>query len=252
MNHSKNVRQLEKFLFYVLGKRPDEFGLVPDSEGYVRIRELLRAVSEEDGYRYVRESHIKEIVLTSESPVIEMSNDLIRACDRSGLQRFDNELPKLLFYAVKTKTYQHTMEKGIYPDYGHTHTVLSSEQNMAIRIGKRRGNDPVLVTIPVSVAVREGVDLNRKGETLYISRFIPPSCISGPPVEKIIGQQSENDMKRKKAAKKPVKDHHMAGSFFMKPFDEPEKDKNRKKDTGDWKNAKKRLRREKKSSWPDE
>ncbi len=59
MNHSKNVRQLEKFLFYVLGKRPDEFGLVPDSEGYVRTRELLRAVSEEDGYRYVRESHIK-------------------------------------------------------------------------------------------------------------------------------------------------------------------------------------------------
>lgn len=248
MNHSKNTRQLEKLLFYVLGKRPDEFGLLPDSDGYVKIRELVRAVCEEDGYRYFRDAHIKEIILTADEPVLEIFDDRIRAVDRSGLQKFDNEIPKLLFYSVKRKTYQHIMEKGLYPDHGNTHVILSSDRNMAIRIGKRRDNDPVSVAVPTSVAVKEGVDLERKGESLYISVYIPPSCISGPPVEKIIGQQPERDTKKKK----PVRENQMAGSFIMKPLNEEDKNRKQTKDRGEWKNAKKRLRREKKSMWPDE
>lgn len=248
MNHSKNVRQLEKFLFYVLGKRPDEFGLLLDSEGYVKIRELVMAVSEENGYRYVRDIHIKEILLTADNSVLEIFDDRIRAVDRKGLQKFDNKIPRLLYYAVKTKAYQHTMEKGIYPDHGNMHVLLSSDQNMAVRIGKRRDNNPVTITVPTSVAAKEGVDLDRKGESLYISGYIPPSCISGPPVEKIIGKQPERDTKKKK----PVKENQMAGSFIMKPLDEGDKNKNQTKDRGEWKNAKKRLRREKMTIWPDE
>jgi len=49
-------------LVYMLGHRPDEFGLVPDSEGFIPYKELLQAIHEEEGWRYVRRSHINEVL----------------------------------------------------------------------------------------------------------------------------------------------------------------------------------------------
>ena len=37
-------KQLAKFFDYVLSRRPDEFGLVLDADGFVRIKEFLKAV----------------------------------------------------------------------------------------------------------------------------------------------------------------------------------------------------------------
>lgn len=244
MNHLKNINKLEKFLFYILGKRPDEFGLIPDHEGYVKLNELSRAMGEEKDYRYIRESHIKEILLSSEKSLFETSDDRIRAFDRSGIEAFENVIPKILYYGVKRKAYAHILEKGIHPNHGDSHIVLSSEYEMAERIGKRRSNDPVIITVPVTTAIKEGVDINRKGETLYLSRHIPSSCISGPPAEKILGLQKAKE----KQKPDPKKENFMPGSFTMKMGEE----KTQKFSKEDWKNSKKRLRKEKRHSWPDE
>lgn len=244
MNHLKNVNKLEKFLFYILGKRPDEFGLVPDHEGYVKLNELIRAMGEEKDYRYIRESHIREILLSSEKSLFEMSHEKIRAADRSGIETFENIIPKILYCGVKRKAYAHILEKGILPNHGDSHIILSSEQGMAERLGKRRSNDPLIITVPVTTAIKEGVDFNRKGETLYLSRHIPSSCISGPPAEKILGLQKAKE----KQKSEPKKESFTPGSFTMKIGEE----KTQKFAKEDWKNSKKRLRKEKKHSWPDE
>ena len=39
---------LSRMLAYVLGHRPDEFGLLPDESGYVRLKDLLTALKEEE------------------------------------------------------------------------------------------------------------------------------------------------------------------------------------------------------------
>jgi len=244
MNHTKNVKQLEKFLFYVLAKRPDEFGLLLDIDGFARLTDLIRAVSEEEGFRYIRESHINETLYNSSGSVFERSDDRIRAVDRSGIEKFEHIIPGQLYYAVKRKAYAHIMEKGLLPDHGHSHIILSSTRDMALRIGKRKDGQPVIVTIPTSIAMPEGVDISRIGETLYISRHVPASCISGPPVEKIIGSPARKEAK--KPAQKP--EAFTPGSFSMKPMD----GNTGKNEKDGWKNSKKRLRKEKKNSWPDE
>lgn len=244
MNHSKNVKQIEKFLFYVLGKRPDEFGILLDIDGFIKITDLARAISEEDGYRFIRDSHIREVLISSSESLFETSDDRIRAIDRSGIEKFENIIPKLLYYAVKKRTYGHILEKGIYPDHGNSHIALSSDQSMALRIGKRKDNHPVIVTVPTTISINEGVDLNRIGESIYVSRHIPASCILGPPLEKIIGIQTKKEPP--KSAPKP--EMFSPGSFSMKPAEE----KTGKREKGDWKNSKKRIRKEKRHSWPDE
>ncbi|WP_027359631.1 RNA 2'-phosphotransferase [Desulforegula conservatrix] len=244
MNHSKNVKQIEKFLFYVLGKRPDEFGILLDIDGFIKITDLARAISEEDGYRFIRDSHIREVLISSNESLFETSDDRIRAIDRSGIEKFENTIPKLLYYAVKKRTYGHILEKGIYPDHGNSHIALSSDQSMALRIGKRKDRHPVLLTIPTTIASDKGVDLSRIGENLYASRHIPASCIIGPPLEKIIGTQTKKDAPKPS----PKAEITNPGSFLMKPVEGNSK----KREKGDWKNSKKRLRKEKMNSWPDE
>jgi putative RNA 2'-phosphotransferase len=54
---------LSRLMIYILGYRPDEFGLVPDPGGYVRYKELLQAIHEEPGWGYVRQSHFNEILM---------------------------------------------------------------------------------------------------------------------------------------------------------------------------------------------
>ena len=79
MAQKRSPQQLAKFLNYVLGRKPDEFGLVTDKEGFVKIKELIKATIEEEGLKYVRRSHINEIMITLPNHGLEVAENLIRA-----------------------------------------------------------------------------------------------------------------------------------------------------------------------------
>ena len=59
-----DLKKQARFLKYILGLRPDEFGLVPDRDGYVKIKDLLKAVHEEAGWRSFRQANINEMMLS--------------------------------------------------------------------------------------------------------------------------------------------------------------------------------------------
>ncbi len=63
---------LSKLMTYILPHRPDEFGLVLDEEGFVPVKELLKVINEEEGWAYVRLSHIQEVVSTCDKPRFEL------------------------------------------------------------------------------------------------------------------------------------------------------------------------------------
>ena len=65
-------------LAYVLGRRPDEFGLIPDAEGFVRIKDLLKALHEEEGWGYVNLSHLNEVLLSVPGAPFEIRENRIR------------------------------------------------------------------------------------------------------------------------------------------------------------------------------
>ncbi len=44
MSRQRSPQQLAKFISYILARRPDEFGLVPDPNGFVKIKDLLKAI----------------------------------------------------------------------------------------------------------------------------------------------------------------------------------------------------------------
>jgi putative RNA 2'-phosphotransferase len=229
-------KKLAATIDYILGRRPDKFGLVPNPDGYIKIKDLLKALSEEPGWRHVRRSHIDEIVITLPQAPMEINEPFIRSRNRPPESPGPAQnLPKLLFCAVRRKAYPTTLEKGLYrPSFPGI--ILSDNLEMAERIGKRSDPKPVIVTVHVNKSIEAGVLFSRVGETLCRTESLPPECISGPPLPKAM----ESDHPKEKPAK-PVEQNPHAGSFILN-LDQEERDKKRTK----------RQRAKKEISWKKE
>ena len=70
---------LAKLLSYILSRRPDEFGLVLDEAGRLPVKELLWALAQEEGWGYVRRSHLEEVVNLVSPGAFELDKTYIRA-----------------------------------------------------------------------------------------------------------------------------------------------------------------------------
>ena len=210
MAKQRSPKQLAKLIDYVLSRRPDEFGLVTDALGFIKIKELLKAINEEEGFRYVRRSHLDEIMATVPDHSLEVADKVIRSKIRDRLPQHTDALdaPKLLFTGVRQKAYLHVNEKGIQPT-GFSQIVLSSDLDMAERIGKRIDQTPILLSVNVQRSQKNGVVFFQAGEKLYLADFIPAGCFTGPALPK------EKPGAVKAAPKERPAQPQPAGSFLV-------------------------------------
>jgi putative RNA 2'-phosphotransferase len=206
----RSTKQLAKFFNYVLGRRPDEFGLVTDKEGFVKIKELIKATNEEEGLTYVRHSHIREIMLSLPNHGLEVADNLIRALNREKLPRQSLALdpPKLLYTCVRKKAYPFVLDKGIRPT-GFSKIILSSNRDLALRIGRRSDHAAVLLTVKVYPSEEKGIVFLQAGESLFLADYIPVDCFSGPPLPKELPEHRRTDKTKKEPVQSP------AGSFLL-------------------------------------
>jgi putative RNA 2'-phosphotransferase len=250
MNRQKSPKKLAKFISYILGRRPDEFGLVPDADGYVKIKDLLKAIAEEDGWQYIRRSHIKEVDVSLPAPVFEIRDNFIRATTRKHLlpPSPTQNLPKLLYTCVRNRAYPAVRDKGIHP-MGHPYVILSSNQDLAERMGKRIDQSPVKLTVQVEKTVCRGNQFLKAGEMLYLTDAIPPDCFTGPALPK------EKPQSPKPVPAEKTPDRAMAGSFYIdlkNREDHRHKTGHRKKRKDfDWKKDRRKQRKQKQKLWRD-
>lgn len=235
------VDNLARLLVYILGHRPDEFGLVPDHDGFVTYKELLWAIHEEEGWRYVRQGHIHEVLMGKDRECFEPEDNRIRMPGREWDFDFEKPagvLPKILFIAIRRKAHPHVMEKGLVSD-GERHLVLSSEREMAMRMGRRRDQKPVLLDVMAANAQQNGALFYSFGD-LFLCKEIPPGFISGPPVSK-----EATKLPVEKEGKKPEKiPAFQAGTFVLDMERDPHRAGKGKKRKG-WKEEARKGRRKK-------
>ncbi len=241
MPMKKSPKDLAKLLAYILGRRPDEFALMPDADGYVRIKSLLQALTEESGWGYVRESHLREVLLSIDDPPVELSANRIRAVDRTHAPapEYEPEPPGLLFGAIRKRAWPHVREKGLSPG-AEERLCLALDRETALRRGRRIDPEPVLVTVHTTPAAERGVVFFRFGQTLFLSEHLPPDCITGPPLPKVKEEPA--------AAQKPAPAPQPPGSFLLdlnKDQDRRQSGSGRKKrgKDPDWKKEQRKSRR---------
>lgn len=177
----KNISKLAKFLQYILGRRPDEFGLLPDDQGYVRVKELIKVLHEEKWHQ-VRPGHLKTLPLLLPKAGIEMDRNRIRALARARLPTLSEAplVPKQLFTGIRRKAYEITLREGLVPQTHPASVLLFTDHELAMRVARRRDAEPVIVTVQTTVAQRAGIDFMRFGEAIYLAARIPANCCRLP------------------------------------------------------------------------
>ena len=212
----------------------------------VQDKELLKAVHEEAGWSYVRRSHINEVLLGKDRALFESGDKSIRVPEKRwhlNLEIPSQTLPKILFVSIRRKAHGAVFEKGLKSNEG-TYLVLSQDRDMALRIGKRRDQEPVVLEISAEAAEREGVLFYPFGD-LFLSPQIPARFIAGPPVSKKVveARKEEGGKKVKRIEPHPVS---AAGTFPLDISRDPDlyrraKGKKRK----GWKEEARKTRRRK-------
>ena len=245
-NQQFKVENLSRFLIYILGRRPYEFGLVPAHDGFVKYKELLQAIHEEPGWRYVRQSHINEVLMGKDRTLFETDGKRIRAVQRKwdlDRQTPALSLPGVLFTAVRKRAHPVVMEKGLIPGESQA-LVLTSNKDMAERIGKRRDQKPVVLEIMANVAQKQGVTFYPFGE-LFVCSQIPARFIAGPPVPKeIMEKRKEASAGKTRSTAEPA--DFTPGTFTLDASKDPDRRRRAKgkKDKG-WKEEARKIRRTK-------
>jgi putative RNA 2'-phosphotransferase len=245
MNPLHIIEKRARLAAYILGRHPDEFGLVLDKDGYIAVKELLKAIHEIDGWKHIRMNHLYEIILSARTPTIEIHDGKIRAKVRDLLPApvYCPSPPKLVYVGIRPKAYFTVAEHGIRPTW-HPSVVCSEDKALAEKIGKRRDAHPVLLTIHTARAIEKGVVFHQYGDTIFLADLIPLDCFTGPPLPKEKPQEKYPD------SVEAYRKQSQAGSFQWSPeqsgFNKYENKKNM-----NWKKDKKRLRRKKKNFWPE-
>ncbi|HVO84857.1 MAG TPA: RNA 2'-phosphotransferase [Syntrophobacteria bacterium] len=237
------LRELARIIDYILYHRPDEFGLFPDEDGSLPVKELMWALHEEPGWTYVRPTHLKELAYSGLRVNFSVDDAHIRPEAPSPIRPTVTAPPRFLFHGARRQAYQAVLEHGLRPG-GRGHVALASTEEMALRIGSRRDAKPVLLTVEAARAHEAGHQFLRCGELLYLVRELPALFLAGPPLDQV-----------RPPAKAPRKSPEVAapgveqtpGSFLVDPSRFPgQNGAGRGKKDVDWKRQLRRERRRRK------
>ena len=235
---------LARLLSYILGRRPDEFGLVLDETGRLPVKELLRALGQEEGWGYVRRSHLEEVVNLTMPGAFELDTNYIRALQPGPANLRSRESvwpPPLLYRTITAKSHPVVAERGLVPPTAGE-LVLAADPDMARRLGRRRDQE-VLVTIQAQNAAKRGVEFFPYGEGLYLSGEIGPAYLQLPAAPK-------KPEAKPAAVEKPAPVPPTPGSVWLDIQGQPTKpwkEKGRKKGPA-WKEGAQEQRRRKKGN----
>lgn len=225
-------KNLAKFMTYMLGVDPTEFGLVYNDDQRYKIKDVLKALNEVEGYRNVRLGDLRELTLTLDAPAIVMDEIFVTATDLSRLvpKTPAEKPPKILYTAIRSKALAHVLREGINPT-GAPYVLMSPEKETARHFGKRIDSEPVIVEVRPFLCMDEGIVIHAVG-SLFITDYLPPHTFTAPPLPKEPAERPKaNKPKTKPELPKPALN---PGSFFLnlheEAISEEEKQRRTKKD----------------------
>jgi putative RNA 2'-phosphotransferase len=237
MSHRHKVTALSKLLTYILAHRPDEFGLVLDHEGFIPVKDLQQAVAEEEGWSYVRASHITEVAYGSDREKFELADNRIRGAQHA-VQYETATPPQILYYASRRRAYPHILRRGLDPGEKQ-YVPLAINPELALRIGRRRDLDPILMEINAQQANDEAVAFYQTHPLLYLAGHVPSAYISGPPIAEIMPEKKPHPRQRENHEEPPAI-QELPGSVLLNLRMDP---LHREKKGKTWKEGARRNRR---------
>jgi putative RNA 2'-phosphotransferase len=252
MAKQKNTQKkdhLEKTLRYVLGVAPDEFGLCPNPDGYIPLKELIMALRDDPDWRGLSEGRILELSnLPLNQSILEIKDKSIRILpELSELPpSISPELkpPKLLYFGLKPSAWPAVFKYGLGPKPGESHLKLFPTKEMALKVAQRFCQNPFIITVTLALTVKDGTVINPYSENLWLSGQLKPEALSGPPISFELENEKSKKAHQQKDKPKPL-EQKIPGqkTITIEPVIHHGKKKGKYSDSPDWKTTTRKERR---------
>ena len=223
----QELKRLEKMLFAILGRRPDEFGIILDKGGWVSIKELHQVLMKEAGFSYITPRSLKQFFSLYRPENFEWQENHVRVI--SDLRSPDLTIykeaipPELLYVSIRPKAYAHVIARGLQSSDNKKWIVLSTEKDVALKIGVRRDKNPIIVEVMALKSNKAGVVFRKAGKVLYLAESLDPQWMNVPPPpsvwekDKHIGpKSSEAKPGGKKIPKGSAQPLEQIGAFVLR------------------------------------
>lgn len=182
----KDKVKASKFLSLVLRHQPETIGIQLDAQGWVRVSDLLVALSNAKFSLSLDE--LQEVVRTSDKKRFSFSEDgeLIRANQGHSIQidlGYEQAIPPpVLFHGTAERFVASIQCQGLIKGQRH-HVHLSTNTETALKVGQRYGR-PVLLIISSERMSKEGYLFFRSANDVWLTDHVPVEYIEFPTLDR--------------------------------------------------------------------
>ncbi|GAB1266729.1 RNA 2'-phosphotransferase [Aurantivibrio infirmus] len=172
-----NLKNISKYLSFILRHKPDDIGLELDESGWASIAELI-----EKSNKYNISREILDIVVETNDKqrfAIDSKNNRIRANQGHSI---DVELsltavepPDYLLHGTATRFEQSIMSNGLSKQKRH-HVHLSASESVAKAVGSRYGK-PVLLKVDSKAMHSQGHEFYKTANNVWLVSEVPTKFI---------------------------------------------------------------------------
>jgi putative RNA 2'-phosphotransferase len=182
---------LSRAVSHALRHEPWLYELEIDDEGWTRVDDLLGALRQSrSDWKQLSKEDFEEMIARSEKRRHEISGDKIRALYGHSLpgklKKTAAQPPLELFHGTTPSAAALVLREGLKP-MGRQFVHLSIDLDTAVKVGKRKCEDPVILLIYASLASASGIVFYRGNETVWLADGIPCPFIrnirTSPPME---------------------------------------------------------------------
>jgi putative RNA 2'-phosphotransferase len=177
-------RRLSKFLSLILRHRAQDFGLTLDREGFTELTALREVVKQHAKENYSDEDW--QAVLNDQTDGkkrFEVVDGRIRALyghsKVSPVEYPPVEPPKILYHGTNPQALESIRRQGLR-SMKRQYVHLSRTVERARKVGSRRTEQVILLTIKASDAYHSGISFYNPDPEHFLAKAIPPDFIVFP------------------------------------------------------------------------
>ncbi len=181
MKLPRQLETLARMMSYILGHRPDEFGLVLAEDGSIPVKQFLQSLNHEPGWGFVRRHHLDQVLGLLDPPAFALEAERLRCLAPGPLprRRPGETPPALLYLAIPPKAQERVWQEGLKAAAGQE-LALARTKETALKLGKRRAPEPILITIQARAAAGAGVGFTGYGDDLLLITGLPREDLTMP------------------------------------------------------------------------
>ena len=178
----QNKVRISKFLSLVLRHRPEEIGLTLESDGWVKVADLLDACARHN-FPLTAETLV-DVVRTNDKQRFAFSDDqlMIRA-NQGHSVKVDLQLdpllpPQILYHGTASRFLPQIRAQGLTKGQRH-HVHLSENTKTVVEVGSRYGR-PVVLKIASGRMNEDGHLFFRSANGVWLTEHVPVNYIEFP------------------------------------------------------------------------